>query len=310
MRVLFMGSADFACPSLDAILSDRSLDVVGVISQAQKPTGRGRNVTPSPVAKHASGSKVRLITPTNVNSSESVAQLLELAPDLCIVVAYGQILRQPVLDLPPLGCINLHASLLPKYRGAAPIQWAVANGEKVTGVTAMYMDEHMDEGDIILQKQEPILDGDTGGSLHDRLALAGAGLLMNAIRMVSAGKQQRIPQDDSLATYAPKLNKADGRILWTLSATEIRNRIRGFHPWPCCFCEPSAGSEHFLKVHEAAVEAAGSGRPGEVLDWSSPGPLIKASVDAVRLLRVQPEGKQVMNGAAYVLGRTQTDGFG
>ncbi len=302
MRVVFMGSADLACPSFEALMGMPGVDLVGIVTQPDRPKGRSLQVSPCAARAAAEGMGVPILTPVRVNAPEALAQIHGLRPDLIVVVAYGQILKPALLDMPPLGCINVHASLLPKYRGAAPIQWAVARGETQTGITIMYMNEGMDEGDIILQVTEPIQGDDTAGTLHDRLATVGAGALVRAIEELQAGTITRRPQDESAATYAPKLKKRDGRIDWTQPAAGILNRVRGFNPWPCCHCRVERDDRsRLLKVLEVSAEDV-EGEPGRVVALDADGPLVAAGEGGVRLLRVQPEGKRVMSGADFMHG--------
>lgn len=301
LRVVFMGSAAIACPSLDALLQRSGVEVVGVVTQPDRPKGRHLKRSPCPVKARIEGRHVPLITPRSINAPEALESLRAWRPDLAVVVAYGQILKPDVLAVPRLGCINVHTSLLPKYRGAAPIQWAVARGESETGVTIMVMDEGMDTGDILAQRAVSIGDAETAGMLHDRLATVGADLLCAVVQDLAAGRVQRIPQNDACATYAPKLRKQDGKIDWTQSAEAIYNRIRGFNPWPCCFCVVPGDPPHRLRVLAARLEQ-GDGTPGEVLDVKGEGPLVACGDGAIRLVEVQPEGKRAMGGESYLCG--------
>jgi len=301
MRVVFMGSAEIACSSLDALLSEPSVTVVGVVTQPDRPKGRQLKLAACSVKQHVAEAGIPIATPQSINAAESLDWLRSLAPDLAVVVAYGQILKPAVLAAPRLGCINVHTSLLPRYRGAAPIPWAVANGDRETGVTIMHMDPGMDTGDIIAQRVVSIHADDTAGSVHDRLALAGSALLCAVLREIQAGRAPRRPQDESLATYAPKLSKLDGKIDWTQSADAIYNRVRGFNPWPCCYCGVPSAGRGMLRVLAARVEA-GTGAPGEVLNIGGDGPLVGCGTEALRLLEVQPEGKRAMRGDAYLRG--------
>jgi len=287
-----------SCPSLQALADADGIEVVGAVTQPDRPKGRNLAMSESPVKTLAVKLGIPVLTPENVSAPDSVAFLSELGPDLAAVAAYGQILKPCVLELPPLGCINVHASLLPKYRGAAPIQWAIANGEKVTGVTIMFMAAGMDTGDIITQTRVEIGEAETGGELHDRLGTVGARALIEALSLFAAGNVPRREQDDSEATYAPKLRKADGEIDWTLAARDLYNRVRAFNPWPCCRCRLGG---HSLRVLAARMEDA-AGEPGTVLDVSGNGPLVAAGEGSVRLVEVQPEGKKPMDGAAYLRG--------
>lgn len=228
-------------------------------------------------------------------------------PDLIVVVAFGQILKPALLAIPRLGCVNLHASLLPRYRGAAPISWAIARGETLTGVTTLFVNERVDAGDVIFQEPVPIGPDDTGGSLHDRLAAAGAALLARTVEAVAAGNAPRRPQNDAEATYAPKIRKTDARVDWSLAAEEIRNRVRAFNPWPVCYCEAPKGSGRILRLWRVQVEPRADARPGVVLRADG-APLVGTGAGALRLLEVQPEGRRVMSGEAFRLGYALREG--
>ena len=307
MRIVFMGSADFSCPSLVLLAKNACDSVVGVVTQPDRQKGRGLKLCASPV-KQIAPAGAAVMTPANVNSPDTVEALRRLTPDLVVVVAYGQILKRELLTMPPLGCVNVHASLLPRYRGAAPIQWAIANGDAETGVTTMFMSEGMDEGDILLQRRIAIGPGDTGGTLHDKLAPLGADLLGETVENIRGGRARRIRQPESGVVHAPKLDKTDGKIDWTMRAGQIRDRVRGFNPWPCCFCGLPGLSGGALRVLRVGI-GNGSGRSGDVLAWDEPGPLIAAGDGAVRLLEVQPVGGKAMTGAEYVRGHASPDRF-
>ncbi|MDI6773872.1 MAG: methionyl-tRNA formyltransferase [Verrucomicrobiota bacterium] len=305
MRIVFLGSAPLAAASLARLAAvcrsphgQGETAVVGVVTQPERPQGRHLRVAASPVRAAAEAAGIPVLAPENVNAPESLDAVRALGPDLIVVAAYGQILRLALLALPPLGCINVHASLLPRYRGAAPIQWAVALGETVTGVTTMYMNERMDAGDIIFQAEAPIGPDETAGDLRDRLAREGAELLVSTLEAIRRGNATRRPQDERLATYAPMLRKEDGRINWTMPATAVHNRVRGLSPWPGCYCERGGVR---LKVLKTRVES-GAGQPGAVLDVAGPGPLVAVGQGAVRLVAVQPEGRRAMSGEEYLRG--------
>lgn len=300
MKIIFMGSAEFACPSLRLLIESARDAVVGIVSQPERPKGRMRKIGKCPVDEYASSGAFRIFTPKNVNADESVEALRAQAPDLIVVVAYGQILKPAMLALAPKGCINLHASLLPKYRGAAPIQWSIARGEKKTGVTTMFLNEKMDEGDIIAQDEELVSDTDTSATLGARLAERGAKLLMDTIEMIRRGTAPRIKQDAASASYAPRLRKTDGLIDWNRPAGELADRIRGFQPWPCCYL--TLKDKTTARVMRARVEADRGGKPGEILEACGEGPLIQAVCGSLRLLELQPEGKKPMTGAAFLCG--------
>jgi methionyl-tRNA formyltransferase len=299
MRIVFMGSAELSCRCFEAIVADGRHEVAAVVTQPDRPKGRNLEVSPCVAKVHAVRAGIPVLTPANVNAPESLAALRGLAPDLIVVVAYGQILRRPILDLPPRGCVNVHFSLLPKYRGAAPIQWAIVRGEAVTGVTVMFMNERMDAGDLIARQAEPIREDDTAGSLHDRLAAAGGALLVRTLPALADGTSPRTPQDEAQATLAPKIRKPDGRIDWTRRARDIYDHVRGFNPRPGCFCTLTDGN--VLRVFGVRPEPA-SGTPGTVLDSGAEGPLIAAGEGGVRLIDVQPEGGRRMTGGAYLRG--------
>jgi methionyl-tRNA formyltransferase len=308
MRILFMGSAGFACPALESLLADDRNNVVAVVTQPDRPKGRNLALSACPVKHYLGARAIPVLTPERINRPESLDRIRALGADLIIVVAYGQLLKPDLLAIPPKGCINLHGSLLPQYRGAAPIQWALANGEPVTGVTTMHMNERLDAGDMILRCEVPIRPDDTGGSLHDRLAKAGASLLAATVNLLRTGEAPRVRQDESLATFAPKLKKSDGRITWSLPAMAIHDRVRAFNPWPTCFCEIPSGSGRFIKVLKTRVET-GTAAPGTLIDTSGDGPLVQAGDGtSVRLLEVQPEGRTAMSGAAFMRGHPLTCG--
>ena len=230
-NIIFMGTPEFAVPSLKAIHSSNH-SISFVITQPDRPKGRGRKVLPSPAKQAADDLGYRVLQPTSVNDAEFVEAIVRTAPDFLVVVAYGRILPKAILALPKMGTINLHASLLPKYRGPAPIQWAIINGETVTGVTTMLMDEGMDTGDILMTATEKISSVDTSATLHDRLARIGANLLVDTLDRYSKGQVRPIPQDHDQATQAPLLKKSDGRIAWDAPADKISAFIRGMTPWP------------------------------------------------------------------------------
>ena len=308
MRIVFTGSAPLACPLLGALAVADGDELVGVVTQPDRPKGRRLKMASSAVKTFAADLGVPILTPAKINDEKNLDALKELNPDLMVVVAYGQILGRKLLELPQYGCVNVHASLLPRYRGAAPIAWAVANGETETGVTTMLMNSRMDEGDILLQQDVSIGSDETAGELADRLAAAAVPLLLRTIEALGEGSIERRVQDEADASSAPKLTREDGRIDWTLTAAAIGNRVRGFNPRPGCFCiVPACGEYEVLKVHRARAEEAG-GSPGTVLDCDGDGALIAAGEGSVRLLEVQPAGRKIMNGAAYVCGHRMSVG--
>ena len=295
MRIVFMGTPDFAVPCLQRLLEDGH-EVPAVFTQPDKPVGRHAVLTPPPVKQLALSHGIPVYQPTKMRDGTVAALLRELAPDCLVVVAYGRILPQEILDVPPRGCVNIHGSLLPRYRGAAPIQWSVIRGETVTGVTSMFMDAGMDTGDIIDTLTTPIGENETAGELFERLAPLGARLLSTTLAAIADGTVTRRPQNDAEATMAPMLEKAMGRLDLTRPAQELHNQVRGMNPWPGAFC--TAGGKT-LKIHETRV-AAGSGAPGTLL-CADP-VTIACGEGALQLVTVQPEGKPRMAAEAWLRG--------
>ena len=301
LRIVFAGTPEFAAAHLQALL-DAGLNVVAVYTQPDRPAGRGHKLTPSAVKQLALQQDLPVYQPQTLRAAEAQAELAALQPDLLVVVAYGLILPQAVLDLPRLGCINSHASLLPRWRGAAPIQRAIEAGDAETGVTVMQMEAGLDTGPMLLKSITPIRPEDTGGSLHDRLADIGPPAVIEAINGLAAGTLRGEVQDDSLATYAHKLGKADARIDWTRPAAELALMIRAFNPWPLAH---ALWQEQPLKVWSAEVEA-GDGLPGEILDCSKQGLLVACGQQALRLTRLQlPGGKPLAFADLYNARRDQ-----
>ncbi len=300
-----MGSAEIACAALQTLLATDGIEIVGMVTQPDRPAGRRLQTASCAARAFALDLGVDLYAPAQVNSAEALARIRAWRPDIGVVVAYGQILRPELLAVPPLGFINMHTSLLPKYRGAAPIQWAVANGERKTGVTIMQMDAGMDTGDILAWHEVAIGDADTAGAVSDRLTVAGTALLVETLSDLRAGRAVRHPQEQALATLAPKLTKAHGRIDWTQPARTLYNRVRGFYPWPCCSSDfGCSGRLRTLRILAAHVECGGTRvAPGTVMDVSGGGPLVACGEGALRLLQVQPEGGNVMTGTAFLCGR-------
>ncbi len=295
MRIVFMGTPDFAVPCLQRLLEDGH-EVPAVFTQPDKPVGRHAVLTPPPVKQLALSHGIPVYQPTKMRDGTVAALLRELAPDCLVVVAYGRILPQEILDVPPRGCVNIHGSLLPRYRGAAPIQWSVIRGETVTGVTSMFMDAGMDTGDIIDTLTTPIGENETAGELFERLAPLGARLLSTTLAAIADGTVTRRPQNDAEATMAPMLEKAMGRLDLTRPAQELHNQVRGMNPWPGAFC--TAGGKT-LKIHETRV-AAGSGAPGTLL-CADP-VTVACGEGALQLVTVQPEGKPRMAAEAWLRG--------
>lgn len=305
MRVVFMGTPDFAVPSLAALVLGGH-EVVGVVTQPDKPKGRGKKLKYSPVKKIAVIYGLKVCQPAKIKSQEFLDTLRrKLAPEVIVVAAYGRILPREVLRLPEKGCINVHASLLPKYRGAAPIHRAIINGEKETGITIMYMSEELDAGDVIRQVSTDITDEDTAGTLHDRLAEMGAGLLLKVLNDLERGAVNRTKQDHKMATYAPPLTREDELISWDKSSREVFNHVRGMNPWPGAYTRLEG---KILKVWRVQVlddvDYLFQGRPGEVLESDqSKGVIVRTQSGAVSVLELQMQGKRKMTAAEFLRGR-------
>ena len=301
LRIVFAGTPEFASEHLKALL-DSPHQIVAVYSQPDRPAGRGQKLAASPVKQLAVQREIPVYQPQTLRDPVAQAELAALAPDLLVVVAYGLILPQAVLDIPRLGCINSHASLLPRWRGAAPIQRAIEAGDRESGVTVMQMEAGLDTGPMLLKVRTPITADDTGGSLHDRLASLGPQAVLEAIAGLAAGTLRGEVQDDSLATYAHKLNKDEARLDWTRPAVELQRLIRAFHPWPICH---STLNGEALKVHAAEL-GEGSGGPGSILAADKQGLTVACGQGALRLTRLQlPGGKALDFGDLYNSRREQ-----
>lgn len=299
MRIVFMGTPEFAVPSLE-ILKENGYDVVGVFTQPDRPKGRGNKLTPSPVKMTAEKYGIPVFQPEKIRKT-GVDDLRSLQPDLCVTAAFGQILSQEILDIPPMGNINVHASLLPKHRGSAPIAWAIMQGDRKAGVTTMMMDKGIDTGDMLLTAETEIGETETCGELTERLSRIGAGLLLQTVKAMEAGTLARIPQDHEHMTYDPMLDKQFGIPDWKAEADSVRGRINGLNPWPCVSVETESGR---LKLLRAAL-AEGSGRPGEIL-LADPknGLVIACGTGAVRILELQAPGGKQMKAADYLRGHS------
>lgn len=303
MRIVFMGTPEFAVPSLKA-LCEAGYDVAAVFTQPDRPKGRGNKVTASPVKEYALSRGIPVYQPQRIKK-ESVGDLKALSPDLCVTAAFGQILSQEILDIPPLGNINVHASLLPKHRGSAPIAWAIMQGDREAGVTTMMMARGIDNGDMLLQRATPIQPGETCGELTERLSHIGAELLMETIRALEAGTLQRIAQDESQMTYDPMLDKSMGVIDWRMSAQEIVNRVHGLNPWPGCSTAWQGGR---LKILRANAED-GAGQPGEILAADAKqGLTIACGQGAVSVVQLQAPGGKPMSAKDYLRGHPMAVG--
>ena len=303
MRIVFMGTPDFAVASLKA-LCEGGYDVVGVFTQPDRPKGRGNKVVMTPVKEYAVSRGIPVFQPQHIRR-DGLTDLQRLAPDLCVTAAFGQILSQAVLDVPPLGVVNVHASLLPRHRGSAPINWAILQGDKEAGVTTMMTARGIDNGDMLLRATTPIAPGETAGELTERLSIMGASLLLDTLQALENGTLTRIPQDESAMTYDPMLNKDMGVLDWTRPAAEIVNRIHGLNPWPGCTI-PYDGQRLKLLRAEAAD---GAGQPGEILTADPKGGLVIAAGEgAVRVTQMQAPGGKPMNPKDYLRGHPMAVG--
>lgn len=309
MKVIFMGTPDFATPTL-RILIEHHYQLQAVITQPDRAKGRGKQIIAPPVKLLAAQYNIPVLQPEKIRNQDVVYTLREFAPDVIVVVAYGQILPESILQIPPYGCINVHASLLPKYRGAAPIHWAILRGEIETGITTMFMDKGMDTGDMLLQRTLPIQSDDTAGTLHDKLAEMGAQALLETLRHLKAGSLQRLPQDHNAATLAPMLKKEDGKIHWQESATAIARNVRGLHPWPGAFTTYQGCMVKLLKVQqEPCPTFLSSSIPGTVIDINKfSGPLVATGNGCLRILQIQPQNKGPMNCSDFCRGYHLTIG--
>ena len=301
MRVVFMGTPDIAATCLKRIIAD-GFDVVGVYTQPDRPKGRGMKMVASPVKEVALANGLPVFQPENFRADETVEQLRALRPDVAAVVAYGRILPQRVLDIAPKGFINIHASLLPQYRGSAPYQWAVRDGQKETGVTAMYLIREMDAGDIIDAVKTPIAPDETAGELLDRLAVLGAGLLSKTLGRIEMGGVTHTKQDESRVSYAPMLDKSMCPIDWNRTAQQVHDHVRGLHPWPVATME--LNGQHF-KVHATRI-VPGSGKPGQILGLTKTGLVIACGEGAVEIQSLQAEGGKRMAAPDYFRGHPLT----
>ena len=301
-RVVFMGTPAFAVPSLRALAEDGRYDIVGVITQPDRPAGRGNRLTACPVKEYALGKGLPVYQFERIRRPEGVAKMKELAPDVCVTAAFGQILTQELLDIPVHGTVNVHASLLPKYRGSAPINWCVLMGEQETGVTLMRTDAGIDTGDMLKSVATPIGALETAGELTERLSELGAQLLADTLPDYLEGKVAPVPQDAEQASYQPMLDKAMGEIDWTRTAREIACRVRGLNPWPCAYTDLGDGR---LKVYLAqAVDGASDAAPGTVIaSGPKEGLVVQCGDGALEILEMQAPGGKRMAARAYLMGK-------
>lgn len=297
MRIIFMGTPDFAVPCLQKLINSNH-KIVAVFTQPDKKKGRGYTVSPPPVKELALSYGIQVFQPENLKSTETFNLMSALNPDLIIVLAYGKILPENILKLPALGCINVHASLLPKYRGAAPIQWSVINGEKITGVTTMFMDEGLDTGDIILKTEIKIDENETSGELFNRLSLMGAELLIKTLNEIEKGNIIKNKQNDELSTYAPMLSKSLSKIDWNHSAEKIHNLVRGLNPWPVATTIINGKN---LKIYKTRISSSISGIPGEIKSIE-PFIVTCGNNSSIEILELQLESKKRMSSSDFLKG--------
>lgn len=312
MRIIYMGTPEFAATALSAIVKEH--EVVAVVTQPDKPQGRNRKLVPTPVKVKAQEYGIPVYQPEKVREASMVETLREYQPDAIVVAAYGQILPESILSIPPYGCINIHASLLPKYRGAAPIERAIIDGETITGVTTMYMEKGLDTGDMIDKVEVAITSEDTGASLHDKLAEAGADLILETLTKLEKHTATRTKQDDTKSCYASMLSKEMGRMDFTKSAEELERLIRGLNPWPCAYTEIDGKNVKIYKANVVAMDDAYKEQaqakaeqtltfaPGEIVEVTKKYFVIACGTGALQIKNLQPQGKKAMDTAAYLNG--------
>ena len=306
--VVFFGTAELAVSSLEALASDFRFQVVGVVTQPDKPRGRDLQLKPSPVKAAAMRLNLPVLQPQRARDEQFIEQIRRLVPALNVVAAYGQILPQALLDAPEHGSLNVHTSLLPRHRGAAPIQWAILDGDQETGVTIMKMDAGLDTGPILRSRSTPVLDSDNSQTLHDRLAKIGAESLLETASDWILGRIQPRPQPEG-ATYARKIEKADGLILWEETASTIWRKIRAFTPWPGAFTYlETSGRKRLIKIWEASVVVQAAGTPGSVLSVSPEGIVVATGAGALRITALQMEGKKRVTAQEFLAGNQLTVG--
>lgn len=305
LRIIFMGTPDFAAAALQALLNGPD-QVVAVVTQPDKPKGRGKKLTPPPVKVIAEASSIPVLQPMKIKTEEFRDSLRAYKPDVIVVAAYGRILPKSLLELAPHGCINIHGSLLPAYRGAAPIQWAIINGDKEAGVTIMQMDEGMDTGDMLLKASVPVTDDTTAGDLFTELAEMGGNTILKALELLKKGDLQPERQDDALATAAPMLKKGDGLVDWQKSAAEIHCLIRGLDPWPSAYC--FLEGQRLRLFSPQVLHRDSDTSPGTIIKADKRGLLVATGRDCLLIREIQPEGKKRMSVESYLCGRALAEG--
>lgn len=298
-NIVFMGTPEFAVPCLDIL--NQHYNVTAVYTQPDRPKGRGQKLAMSPVKEYALKHNLPVYQPEKIKTPECVAKLRELKPDLIIVVAFGQILSKEILDIPPLGCVNVHGSLLPRWRGAAPIHWSIISGDKQTGITTMYMDVGLDTGDMILKATTEITPDMTTAQLHDKLMVQGADLLLQTVQLIEENKAPREKQDDNLSCYAKMLNNDNCRIDWTKSAQDIHNLVRGLNSWPAAYT--TLNNKKF-KIWQTRV-TTGTGNPGQIIKLTKQSIIVATGKGAIELLEIQPPNKAKMPASSYINGHKQ-----
>lgn len=308
MRIIFIGTGEIGLPALEMLLAAPDHQVLAVVTQPDKPVGRHQELHASPVKQRALKDHVSIFQPAKIRDRAAIDQLAYLHPEIIVVAAYGQILPSEILHIPTIACLNVHASLLPRHRGAAPIQAAIESGDRETGITIMYMSESLDEGDILLKKAVPIRREETAGSLHGKLAALAPNALGEALVLLKTGRAPRVPQDPVLATYAPKLGREHGKIVWTRPSDEIERKIRAMNPWPGAHTwMPAPEGVRKLKVL-AGAETRATGKPGEVVRADKHGLLVAAGSEGVLLSEIQLEGKKRMSARDFLLGNVVIPG--
>lgn len=299
MKIIYMGTPDFAVLPLEALYYDGH-EIALVVTQPDKPKGRGHKLTPPPVKEFATAHNIPVYQPESAKTDECFEYLKSFGADIFIVAAYGQILQQRVLDIPKFGCVNIHASLLPAYRGAAPIQWCIIKGEKVTGVTTMQMNAGLDTGDMLVKEEVVITPDDTGETLHDKLAVAGVNTIRETIKQIESGTLTPIPQDDSLSCYAPMINKATGYIDFSKSACEINDLVRALNSYP--YASTVYNGTRFKVIASKVVNIESNAKCGEIINVDKDGILVKCAKNCVLITDVQFEGKKKMPVSEYIKG--------
>jgi len=308
LRIIFKGTAELSCASMRALAERSQFQLKAVVTQPDRPKGRDLRLQPSPVKSEAVRAGFPVLQPERARAAEFIEQVRGLVPDLIVVVAYGQILPQTLLDVPRFGCLNVHTSLLPKYRGAAPIQWAILNGDSLTGVTIMKMNAGLDTGDIVAQERTEIRAEDDAITLHERLAQMGADLVVRTIPDYVKGKLVPEPQHAAAASYAPKIRKEDGAIDWRQPATVIWNRVRGLVPWPVAFAHFAGDTKSSLvRIWQAEVSDR-AGPPGEILEASKGELVVGCGADSLRILQLQLEGGRRMSAEQFLAGHKMEPG--